>query len=96
MLMILIFLVRTNVLGILVSHTIPSMLIITIYDRCFPHVVNLAVQAVLNSITNMAYAHNDADMFFPQWAPTCDIIALLRTLINKVRDGLSSHLLRVI
>jgi hypothetical protein len=55
-----------------------------LFDRCFPHIVNLAVQAVLNSITDMEYANEDAELIFPQWSPTRDIIALLQTLINKV------------
>lgn len=62
-------------------------MLMKIYDRCFPHIVNLAVQAVLNSITNMEYANEDADLVFPQWSPTRDVIALLRALINKVCDA---------
>ena len=60
------------------------MLISIICYRCFPHIVNLAVQAVLSSITNMKYAREDADHFNMRWSSTRDIIALLRTLINKV------------
>lgn len=60
-------------------------MLITIYNRCFPHVVNLAVQAVLSSIANMDYEEDDDDFGYPQWsAPRHDIIANLRTLINKV------------
>ena len=44
-------------------------MLIIVYNRCFPHVVNLAVQAVLSSIANEGYN---------------DIIGSLRTLINKV------------
>ena len=32
-------------------------------DRCFLHIINLAVQAVLNSITNMSYAREDGEQF---------------------------------
>ena len=59
-------------------------LITIIYYRCFPHIVNLAVQAVLSSITNMNYAKEDANQFNVQWSSTHDVIASLRTLINKV------------
>ena len=60
------------------------MLISIICYRCFPHIINLAVQAVLSSITNIKYAREDADHFNMQWSSTCDIIALLQTPINKV------------
>ena len=52
--------------------------------RCFPHIVNIAVQAVLSSVTNMEYAKGDAEHFNPTWNINNDIIASLRTLINKV------------
>ena len=58
-------------------------MVITIYFRCFPHVVNLAVQAVLSSITNMNFEEED-NFGFPKWSASCDIIAVLQTLINKV------------
>ncbi len=58
-------------------------MLIIIYNRCFPYVVNLAVQAVLSSITNLDY-ENDDGFGFPRWSITHDIIAVLRTLINKV------------
>ena len=55
------------------------------YDnRCFPHIINLAVQAVLGSITNMSYAREDGEQFNRWQSTTHDVVALLRTLINKV------------
>ncbi len=60
-------------------------MLIIVYNRCFPHVVNLAVQAVLSSITDMRHAEEGNDL---QWFITpddCyDVIAILRSLINKV------------
>lgn len=57
-------------------------MLIIIYNRCFLHVVNLAVQAVLNSIANSNY--EEEDFGISQWPASCDIIANLQTLINKV------------
>lgn len=74
----------TDVSGIVTYNLMESMLIVIIYDRCFPHIVNLAVQAVLSSITNMSYAKEDAEHFQIWQTSTYDVIALLRTLINKV------------
>ena len=51
--------------------------------RCFPHIVNLAVQAVLSSITDITYAEESANSSDP-WLLRHDVVALLRTLINKV------------
>ncbi len=58
-------------------------MLIIVSNRCFPHVVNLAVQAVLSSISNMNYEEDD-DMGFPRWPASRDTIAILRALINKV------------
>ena len=73
-----------DVLGMVTYDTMAPILIIIIYHRCFPHIVNLAVQAVLESITNMSYTKEDANHFSIWQSSTCDVIALLRTLINKV------------
>ena len=73
-----------DISGIVTYNLMASMLIVIIYDRCFPHIVNLAVQAVLSSITNMSYAKEDAEHFHIWQTSTRDVIALLRTLINKV------------
>jgi len=73
-----------DVSGIVTYNLMASMLTVIIYDRCFPHIVNLAVQAVLSSITNMSYAKEDAEHFRVWQTSMHDVIALLRTLINKV------------
>jgi hypothetical protein len=73
-----------DVSGIVTHNLIASILIVIIHDRCFPHIVNLAVQAVLSSITNMSYAKEGAEHFHVWQTSTRDVIALLRTLINKV------------
>jgi hypothetical protein len=59
-------------------------MLITVYNRCFPHIVNLAVQAVLGSITNSMNYEEEDNFSFSQWSAPHDIIAILRTLINKV------------
>ncbi|PPQ71742.1 hypothetical protein CVT24_006506, partial [Panaeolus cyanescens] len=56
--------------------------------RCFPHIVNLAVQSILSAVTNLDYAKDDAQDFDPNpdsHTQRRDVIALLRTLINKIR-----------
>jgi hypothetical protein len=78
------FQVVINISGMVTNDTAASILIVIIYNRCFPHIINLAVQAVLNSITNMSYAKEDANHFSIWQSSTRDVIALLRTLINKV------------
>jgi hypothetical protein len=51
-------------------------MLITVYNRCFPHVVNIAVQTVLGSITTNRNLAEEEDFGFPQQnAP--DIIAIL-------------------
>jgi len=81
---VLSFRAMNNVSGMVTYDTMASILIIIIYHRCFPHIVNLAIQAVLRSITNMGYAKEDANHFSIWQSSTRDVIALLRTLINKV------------
>lgn len=51
---------------------------------CFPHIVNLAVKAVLGTITKIELARVDAEEYDPTTAETTDSIAQLRTLIRKV------------
>ena len=57
-------------------------IIITYYSiyRCFPHVVNLAVQAVLDSMSKTIYQDNNDS----HWLTSNDVIGILRKLINKV------------
>ena len=81
---VLSFQAMNNVLGMVTYDTMAPILIIIIYHRCFPHIVNLAVQAVLGSITNMSYANEDANHFSIWQLSTCNVIALLQMLINKV------------
>ena len=57
------FQAMNDVLGMVTYDTMAPILIIIIYHRCFPHIVNLAVQAVLGSITNMSYAKEDTNHF---------------------------------
>jgi hypothetical protein len=46
--------------------------------------VNLAVQAVLSSLTNMNNEEEEEDLGFSWWPASRNVIAILRTLINKV------------
>jgi hypothetical protein len=58
--------------------------------RCFPHVVNRAVKAVLKAMTDEDLIKDAARDY--EWDPLdtdavfadCDVIALIRTLIRKV------------
>ena len=60
-------------------------MLITINNRCFPHVVNLAVQAVLSSITHTnSELENNNNTERLARRQSRDAIAILRTLINKV------------
>ena len=61
-------------------------LLILFLIRCFPHIVNLAVKAVLAVMTDLQYANPNASDYQP--AENCsrrDPIAILRTLIRIVR-----------
>ena len=51
------------------NHSSSWFTVLTIIS-CFAHIVNLACEAVLTAITNIDYAHDDAD-FAPQ--PGCPI-----------------------
>lgn len=51
---------------------------------CFPHVVNLACQAVLAAITNMDFASDSAPDFDPQTEVRRDPIAMIRTVVRVV------------
>jgi len=46
-------------------------------NRCFLHIINLAIQAVLNSFTNISYAREDRDDFNMWQSTTHDVVALL-------------------
>ncbi|PPQ77048.1 hypothetical protein CVT26_007808 [Gymnopilus dilepis] len=46
--------------------------------------ISIAVQAVLASVTNMDFAKENADHFNPSFSTTNDVIASLRSLINKI------------
>ncbi|SJL00252.1 uncharacterized protein ARMOST_03564 [Armillaria ostoyae] len=62
--------------------------------RCFAHIVNLACKAVLTAITNIDYAHDDAD-FVPQpgqptnFMAACrrDPIATARSVVRLIRGS---------
>jgi hypothetical protein len=63
-------------------------------SRCFPHIVNLACQAVLSAITNLDYAKEDADDYIPSTGDMMDNlerdpIATVRSLIRAVCADLS-------
>lgn len=45
--------------------------------RCFPHVINLACQAVLTAVTNMDFASDSAPDFDLQTEVQCDPIAMI-------------------
>ncbi|TFK41471.1 hypothetical protein BDQ12DRAFT_599653, partial [Crucibulum laeve] len=47
--------------------------------RHFPHIVNLACQAILGAITNMDYAVENAEHFDPT-SRGCDLIATIHTI----------------
>jgi len=70
--------------GMLASFTVYIIMLIIVCKRCFPHIVNLAVQAVLSSISNTNYEEENDDLDFSRWPASRDVIAILRTLINKV------------
>ncbi|THH19265.1 hypothetical protein EUX98_g8810 [Antrodiella citrinella] len=61
--------------------------------RCFPHIVNLAVKAILSEITQLKYASMDAEEFIPITQPSRtfaaaidrDPIAIVRSLIRTIR-----------
>ncbi|KAJ6610156.1 ribonuclease H-like domain-containing protein, partial [Mycena sp. CBHHK59/15] len=62
--------------------------------RCFPHIVNLACQAVLGAITDMDFVAPEAADFVPRpadAAPTfmdtvqCDPVATVRTTVRVIR-----------
>ncbi|PPR08259.1 hypothetical protein CVT24_001174 [Panaeolus cyanescens] len=53
--------------------------------RCFPHIVNLTVQSILSAITNLNYASDNSQDFMPDGQQHQDLIAMLQTLINKIR-----------
>ncbi|KAJ3563636.1 hypothetical protein NP233_g8817 [Leucocoprinus birnbaumii] len=70
--------------------------------RCFPHVVNLACQAVLSKITNIRLAENNAEDYNTvESSPRRDSIAILRTVIRTIRssslrrDGFSKTCIRL-
>jgi hypothetical protein len=56
-----------------------------LHTRCFPHVVNLACQAILSAITQMDYADEDLVDFDPETAGVNrDVIAMIRSLVRSV------------
>jgi hypothetical protein len=61
--------------------------------RCFPHIVNLACQEVLEAITKIEYADDAADFVPPEntgyYHVDRDPIACIRSLIRSV--GCSCH-----
>jgi len=71
----------------------PDLLFIAyiILWRCFPHIVNLACQAVLKSITDMDFDTEDATDYVPaaagcEWGP----IAMVCTVVRVVSIFMSS------
>lgn len=56
--------------------------------RCFPHIVNLAVQAILTKVTDMDYASDASQDYIPTRGEV-DVVALLRAAIRAVRVILS-------
>ncbi|OBZ71068.1 hypothetical protein A0H81_08990 [Grifola frondosa] len=46
--------------------------------RCFPHIVNLACKVFLTGITNMDYAAENAEDFFPEQLQADSFVAALR------------------
>jgi hypothetical protein len=52
--------------------------------RCFPHVVNLACQAVLKAITNMDFADELAEDYVPTATGERDPVAMIRTVVRVV------------
>ena len=67
------------------------------WNRCFPHIINLACKAVLRAITDLDLAHEDAVDYVPVGANVqsfldalkWDIIATVRTLVCKVSSSMS-------
>ena len=51
--------------------------------RCFPHVINLACQAVLEAITNMDFANEDAEDYLPT-EEEHNPIAMIQTIVHVV------------
>jgi hypothetical protein len=69
--------------------TLPYVYANTVLCRCFPHIVNLACQEVLDTITKLEYAAEDADDFVPPentgyYHADRDPIACIRSLIRSV------------
>ncbi|KAF7358762.1 HAT family dimerization domain-containing protein [Mycena sanguinolenta] len=63
--------------------------------RCFPHIVNLAVKAVLSAITNMDFAAPEAEDFVPNpTAPQTVLDAIARDPIATVRTTIRASSLR--
>jgi len=54
-------------------------------QRCFPHIVNIASQAVLTVMTNIDLATETADFYEPE-EEHCDVIATLRTVVRIVSE----------
>jgi len=50
--------------------------------RCFPHVVNLAVRAVLSALTDLSFATSDAPEYTPETTCRRDPIASIRALVR--------------
>ncbi|KAF7334741.1 HAT family dimerization domain-containing protein [Mycena sanguinolenta] len=63
--------------------------------RCFPHIVNLAVKAVLSAITDMDFAAPEAEDFVPNpTAPQTVLDAIARDPIATVRTTIRASSLR--
>lgn len=52
--------------------------------RCFPHIINLAAQAILTKVMDMNYADDVVQDYIPACGDV-DVIALLQAAIRAVR-----------
>ncbi|THU80883.1 hypothetical protein K435DRAFT_694760, partial [Dendrothele bispora CBS 962.96] len=55
-------------------------------QRCFPHIVNLSCKAVIDAVTNIDYAADDAEEFDPDISGH-DVIASIRALVRGIRSS---------
>ena len=75
----------TNSVRISFLHSLDLFFIgYIVFQRCFPHIVNLACQAVLKLIMNMEFAAEDATNYIPVPGVDWDPIAMIWTVVRVV------------